>query len=268
MKTISLLKPCKHLSFYFYLFLLVLWSFQGFSQKSISKKDIEITTQLTFIRVQAADKNKFEQALSRLSLLARENKIKEDYDWLGYESDSKAYLFINFSTGLNDVLKLSDYREEFYRLGKKVEFDSILDSLKDCNFEVTGHFLQEMLLPWSSVKEISVSKHPFTTMVEYKIYADQLDEFDTYTRQLVKLLKETGYEYPLEGNRGSFGAYSSVFHIWFYDKEMRINIQDHLETWMKKKGKKDEWKNLFRKFDSLSFSRKNYQLKYLPKISY
>lgn len=238
------------------------------AQNSITPDAIEITTQLTFIKVEEADTSKFETALSRLTTLAQESELPEDFDWLVYESDEKEYLIISFSNGLDDVLKLDDYQTAFQKRDEKVAFDAILNSLKTCHFIVTKNFLQEMLLPWSTVKEIATSKHPLTTMVEYKVYPNNRDKFDDYTRQLVKLLKETEYPYPLEGNRGAFGAYSSLFHIWFYDSGMNEGIYENIEKWMTKKGKSNEYESIGKSIAKVVISQKEYHLVYHPKMSY
>ncbi|WP_299434555.1 hypothetical protein [uncultured Aquimarina sp.] len=253
---------------YFTIVLLVANFWFGCAQDSISVNDIEITTQLTFVEVQESSKQKFEKAISKLSLLAKEIKLKEDLDWLVYKFGTNKYLFINFSMDMGDVLKLKNYQDEFSKVGKATEFEIIIHELKFCEFVITRNFLQEMLLPWSSVKAISVTKHPLTTMIEFSIYPKYMNEFDQRTRQLAKLLKETNYSYPLEGNRGSLGAYSSVFHIWFYDDEMQGDINDHLEDWIAKKGKLQEFKTIMKSIETTIHLKKEYQLKYLPNLSY
>jgi hypothetical protein len=77
-----------------------------------------------------------------------------------------------------------------------------------------------MILPWSTISEMSVSEFPLAEMVEYSYSLKNINEIDSILRKIVTLLKDTKYPYPLEGNRGSLWAY-----IWLYRLELLQQFQ-------------------------------------------
>ena len=125
-----------------------------------------------------------------------------------------------------------------------------------------------MLLPWSTVKEISVSEFPMAKMIEYKIKADKTDVFDEEIRKLVKILKETKYPYPLEGNRGSLGAYGTMTLVWFYDDISDFNGIKSLDNWVEKHNRKKEVQIILETINEISESRNMYNLSYKKELSY
>ncbi|UZR98505.1 hypothetical protein [Chondrinema litorale] len=125
-----------------------------------------------------------------------------------------------------------------------------------------------MLLPWSTVKEISVTEFPFSKMIEYQISADKMDEFDFQIRRLVKILKETKYPYPLEGNRGFLGAYGKMTLVWFYDSATNFKGYNNLLEWVKKYDREIELHTVLSKINEITKSSYTYNLTYKKDLSY
>lgn len=239
-----------------------------FSQKSIDKNDIEISTQLTLLTVEQNDVTEFKKHMKALSKLAKDIKLEEDYDWLLYKSDKSEYLLINFSNGIHDILTLSDYKEEFHRNKTDKEFDKIISSISKLDISVKNNYIKEMLLPWSTVEQISVSEFPLATMEEYLLSMDKIDQLDTEIRKLVGILKETDYPYPLEGNRGSVGAYGTITLVWFYDDFDKFYGSNSLYNWMARNNKKKELQSILNNINGIAESRKTYKLTYKKELSY
>lgn len=203
-------------------YLLFIWFFPILvvGQQSIKESDIEIYTQLTLLSVDSTDVKEFENQITFLSQLANQYQLHEDYDWLTYTSDSGEYLIVNFSTGIDNILQIKDYKKTFEKDSLDDKFSKVLDSIKQLRVSLKKNYIKEMILPWSTVKQISVSEFPLATMVEYQIPTYKIDEYDMCLRALVKLLKDINYPYPLEGNRGSLGAYGKMTLVWFYDNRL------------------------------------------------
>jgi hypothetical protein len=237
-------------------------------QKSIQKSDIEIHTQLTLLSVDSIDALEFEASMNSLSKLARRAKLKEDYDWLVYKTDSDQYLIVNFSNGIKDVLTLKDYRIEFQNQKVGIEFEKAVESIKHLGITSDRNYIKQMVLPWSTVEQISVSEFPLAEMIEYKIKANKIDVFDKEIRKLVGILKETKYPYPLEGNRGSLGAYSTMTLVWFYNDIIEFKGVKSIDNWMEKQNRKKEVQKIIKNINGISESKKVHTLTYKKKLSY
>ncbi len=239
-----------------------------FGQRSIEKGDIEIHTQLTLLTVASDDVPEFEKNMSGLSGLSRKIQIGEEYDWLLYKSDSGEYLLVNFSDGIEDILTLDHYRKKFHEHKAGAEFDRAIESIKQLDISLDRNYIKQMLLPWSTVEEISVSEFPLATMIEYRIQTDKIDEFDAEMRKFAKLLKETDYPYPLEGNRGSVGAYGVATWVWFYDDRTDYEGKNNLLDWMSRHNRMEELMAVLNKIGELAKSKKVYHLRYKKELSY
>ncbi len=248
--------------------LLVFSPFMILGQKSIQSSDVEIHTQLTFLRVPQKDVVAFEKGMGELSKLSKKVKLGENYDWLTYTSDTGQYLIINFSTGLDDVLTIESYRNAFHKKGASKPFDTILNSILQLDILVERNYLKQMLLPWSTVREISVSEFPLATMVEYQIPTKNIEAYDSTMRQLVALLKKVEYPYPLESNRGSLGAYGVMTLVWFYDDRNDYFGKNSLLNWMEKHGDKKELLSILNAFKNISESTRTYNFRYKKLLSY
>ncbi|WP_411029493.1 hypothetical protein [Spongiimicrobium sp. 3-5] len=249
------------------LFLLVLFPLCCLAQKSIQKSDVEIYTQLTFLKVDPSAKIGFEKNMGHLASLAKKAKLNERFDWLTYISDTQEYLIVNFSDGIPDVLSLKGYRDEFYKQGLGVAFDQALDSLNSLGIGVGFNYVKEMILPWSTVTEISVAQFPLSKMMVYEISMNKLDAFDVQIRKLAGLLKETAYPYPLESSRGSVGAYGKVILVWFYDDLEVFEGVQNLTLWMQKRDKLQELTEIQTKIKSIISSEEVYRLTYNKELS-
>lgn len=248
--------------------ILMLGPFLVLGQKSIQASDIEIHTQLTFLKVSHQDVANFERDMGLLRKLSKEGKLEENFDWLTYKSDTDQYLIINFSNGLDDVLTLEGYRNAFYEKGTGKAFDALIKSMADLNISVERNYIIQMLLPWSTVAAISVSEFPLATMTEYDIPTNTIEQFDVAMRQLVALLKKTEYPYPLESNRGSIGAYGTMALVWFYDDRDDYMGKNNLLNWMERHGATQALQSILNTLNSISESTRTYNLRYEKSLSY
>ncbi|BFP43472.1 hypothetical protein FGF1_43170 [Flavobacteriaceae bacterium GF1] len=248
--------------------ILILGPFLVLGQKSIQASDIEIHTQLTFLKVSHRDVVNFERDMGLLRKLSKEGKLEEHFDWLTYRSDTDQYLIINFSNGLDDILTLEGYRNAFHEKGTGEAFDALIKSMADLNISVERNYIIQMLLPWSTVAAISVSEFPLATMTEYDIPTNTIEQFDVAMRQLVALLKKTDYPYPLESNRGSIGAYGTMALVWFYDDQDDYMGKNNLLNWMERHGATQTLQSIVNMLDSISESTRTYNLRYEKSLSY
>ncbi len=248
--------------------LLLIISPEGWSQSSIVAKDIEICTQLTLLDVSPNSLEAFKKNMSRLSKLAKQATLEEDYDWLLYESSEGQFLIVNFSYGLADVLTIDKYRQVFSKKGLKEEFDEIIDALGQLAIHVESNYMKEMLLPWSTVAQMSVAEFPLAQMIEFEININKLDAFDIEMRKLVKLLKATNYPYPLEGNRGALGGLGTMTLVWFYTEHDLFSGKESVENWMKEKKRFKELNQILTNLDNMTLSKKTYVLDYQRTMSY
>ena len=237
-------------------------------QISISNEDIEIHTQLTLLTVEKNDISEFEEQLRKIAKLSQKIKLEIDYEWLTYKSDSQQYLFVNFSNGIKDILTLADYRKKFQLYNLEKEFDEYIHSIYQLDVLVNKNYIKQMLLPWSTVEQISVNEFPLTTMVEYKVHSNKINEFDNQIRKLVKVLKKTNYPYPLEGNRGFVGAYGTMTLVWFYDNRNDFEEKNKLSEWVKQYNKSEELQSILDKINELTDTKKVYKLTFKKELSY
>ncbi len=110
----------------------------------------------------------FEKNLNSLSKFAKKVKLNENYDWLLYESNKGQYLTANFSEGIKDILTAEDYRTAFQNQNLGIGFEKAIESIKDIGITSDKNYLKQMLPPWSTVEQISVSEFPLAHMIEYK----------------------------------------------------------------------------------------------------
>ena len=68
-----------------------------------------------------------------------------------------------------------------------------------------------MLLPWSTVAEMSAAEFLLTEMLKHSYSQEDVYQIDKTIRQMVTILKEAEYSFALKGNRGSIGAYSKLY---------------------------------------------------------
>ena len=238
------------------------------SQHSISENDIEVNTQLTLLTIEPDDADEFEKNMKSVATLAKKINLGEALDWLVYTSDSNDYLIVNFSIGIHDVLTLNDYKVEFNRHNVGKEFNQAMESINKLGVSFNKNYVKEMLLPWSTVKQISVSEFPRAKMVEYKIAANKLNTFDNEIRKLVRMLKETNYPYPLEGSRGSVGAYGKVTLVWFYEDRAKYEGDNNLINWVTRHNRTDELKAILDEIGRISQSKEIYNFSYKKELSY
>ncbi len=248
--------------------ILMLGPFLVLGQKSIQASDIEIHTKLTFLKVPGRDVASFEQGMGLLRELSKEVNFTENFDWLTYKSDTDQYLIINFSNGLEDVLTIEGYRNAFHEKGAGKAFDALMKAMADLSISVERNYIIQMLLPWSTVKAISVSEFPLATMIEYDIPTNDIEQFDITMRELVALLKKTNYPYPLESNRGSIGAYGTMALVWFYDDRDDYMGKNNLLDWMERHGAKQTLQSIMNTLNSISESTRTYNLRYKKTLSY
>ncbi len=237
-------------------------------QKSIQPGDIEIHSQLTLLTISPDEVSDFERDMSALSELSKQVELEEQFDWLTYKSDLGQYLIVNFSSAISDALTIDGYRKEFRRKGVGKAFDTIVDALLQRTISIDKNHLIQMLLPWSTVREISVSEFPLATMVEHQIPTKNIEEFDGAMRKLVALLKKVEYPYPLESNRGSLGAYGTMTLVWFYDDRDAYFGNNNLLNWMARKGNQEEFQALMETIEGLSLSSKAYHFSYQKQLGY
>ncbi len=237
-------------------------------QKSIQQDDIEIYSQLTLLTVSPEDVPNFERDMYALSKLSKQVELEEEYDWLTYKSDTDQYLIVNFSSGISDALTLDSYRKGFHEKGEGEAFDVILDALKQRNIVIDKNCLIQMLLPWSTVREISVSEFPLATMVERQVPPQNIEGYDSAMRKLVALLKKVEYPYPLESNRGALGAYGTMTLVWFYDDRDAYFGNNSLMEWMGRRGHEGECQAIMETIEGLSLSTKTYNFSYQGLLSY
>lgn len=239
-----------------------------YGQQSIQPNDIEIYSQLTLLTVSSDDVSDFERGLKTLSELSKQVGLEEKYDWLTYKSDNGQYLIVNFSSGITDALTLAGYREGFQKKEKGEVFDTIRDTMLQRDISVDKNHLIQMLLPWSTVREISVLEFPLATMVEYQVPIKNIEDFDGAMRKLVALLKKVEYPYPLESNRGSLGAYGTMTLVWFYDDRNAYFGNNSLNDWMDRYDKQEEFSAIMETIKGLSLSTKTYNFSYQKLLSY
>ncbi len=238
------------------------------SQKSIQPSDIEIHSQLTLLSVSPEDVPGFEKDMSALGKLSKESKLEEKYDWLTYKSNSDQYLIVNFSSDFSDVLTIEKYRKGFQEKGAGESFGAILDALQQRNIVIDKSCIIQMLLPWSTVREISVSEFPLATMVEYQVPTKNIEGFDDAMREFAALLKKTEYPYPLESNRGSLGAHGTMTLVWFYDDRDAYFGNNNLLNWMGRYGSQEAFQSIMETIEGLSRSTKTYHFDYQKQLSY
>ncbi|MCD2259495.1 hypothetical protein [Psychroserpens luteolus] len=249
------------------LLLILLISNLGFSQSSITQKDIEICTQLTLLNVSKEDDVNFKKHLKTIADKAKEFKIDYEYDWLTYKTEKGEYLIVNFSDDLKSILTLSDYRKVFTIANSGQAFNKAISEISMLDVNVKFNYVKEMILPWSTVSEMSVSEFPYAEMIEFKISSQSFNKIDKVLRQLSKLLKDSNYPFPLETSRGAIGAYGKITLVWFYDDTDNFNGMDTPKGWMKNKGKLKEYNSLLNEFLTLTDKRKNYKLSYVKELS-
>nr|WP_299339644.1 hypothetical protein [Allomuricauda sp.] len=254
--------------------IIMVWSITVFAplmllgQQSIQPNDIEIHSQLTLLTVSPDEVSDFEGDMNALSELSRQVELEEQYDWLTYKSDKGQYLIVNFSSGISDALTLEEYRKGFQKKGGGEAFDTIMDAMLKHSISVDKNCLIQMLLPWSTVREISVLEFPLATMVEYQIPTKNIESFDSAMRKLVALLKKVEYPYPLESNRGSLGAYGTMNLVWFYDDRDAYFGNNSLDDWMGRHGNQEEFRVIMETIEGLSLSTKAYNFSYQGQLSY
>jgi len=251
-----------------YLIILILLSINSWSQSPITESDIAIRSQLTIVKVAADDLQVFESSLTTISSLAKKNELAETYDWLTYKTAPGQFLFITFSIGLNDLLTIESYKRQFSQSPDSLEFKKALDNLGACGIQVEDNHILEMILPWSTVSEISASVHPNATMSVFNIRPNSFEQFDQTMRDMVTLLKEVDYPFPLESNRGGLGAYGSVALVWFYNKTMTQNIYDDIEEWMMERDRLTAWSKYMKAIEEMKISRKDWHPRFQKDLSY
>ncbi len=239
-----------------------------YGQKSIQQEDIEIYSQLTLLTVSPDEVSDFEGDMNALRKLSKQVPLGEQYDWLTYKSDQGQYLIVNFSGGISDALTLDTYRKAFRKKGVGEAFDTIVEALLRRNISVDRNYLIQMLLPWSTVREISVSEFPLATMVEHQIPTKNMEGYDSVMRKLVALLKKVEYPYPLESNRGSLGAYGTMTLVWFYDNREAYFGNNSLMKWMSRHGRQEEFQAIMETIEGLSIATKSYNFSYQKQLSY
>jgi len=237
-------------------------------QKSIQSSDIEIHSQLTFLRVSPEDKVDFEGGMQALGSLSKKVQLDEKFDWLTYKSNTNQYLVITFSDGLEDVLTLNDYQKTFQEKGSGESFRKTIQAMAKLDITVDKNYIIQMVLPWSTVEGISVYQFPLATMVEYVIPTDDIEQFDTAMRQLAVLLEETKYPYPLESNRGNIGAYGTMALVWFYDNRDNFLGRNSLLKWMDEHGQTEAFQKIMQTLETISSSTVEYRFDYQKMMSY
>lgn len=125
-----------------------------------------------------------------------------------------------------------------------------------------------MLLPWSTVREISVSEFPLATMVERQVPAKNIEGYDSAMRKLTALLKKVEYPYSLESNRGALGAYGTMTLVWFYDDRDAYFGNNSLMEWMGRRGRQEECQAIMETIEGLGLSTKTYHFDYQKELSY
>ena len=237
-------------------------------QKTIQQDDIEIYSQLTLLTISPDEVSNFERDMNALSKLSKQVELGEQFDWLTYKRDNGQYLIVNFSSGISDALTIDQYRTGFKEKGVEQAFDTIMDALLQRTISIDKNHLIQMLLPWSTVREISVSEFPLATMVEYQIPTKNIEDHDSAMRKLVALLKKVKYPYPLESSRGSLGAYGTMTLVWFYDSRDAYFGKNSLLNWMARHGSQEEFQTVMEKIEGLSLSTKAYHFSYQKQLSY
>lgn len=210
----------------------------------------------------------FETKMGQLSDLSKKVGLEEKYDWLTYTTDSNKYLIVNFSNGLSDVLGVDSYRKAFQNIEKAEEFDNIIGDLQQLDIQVERNYVIQMLLPWSTVEEISVSEFPLATMIEYNVPINKIESFDTAIGTLADLLKKTKYPYPLESNRGSIGGYGTVAFVWFYDNRNDFFGKNNLLQWMKEHKRMEKFQSIMEIMEKTYRSKNTYNFDYQKALSY
>jgi hypothetical protein len=249
------------------LYIFTLLPFFSLGQNSISKNDIEIYTQITLIEVDSKDINTFKQNLEILSNIAKQAEFNENYDWLTYQSDSDEFLIITFSDSIQGLLTLDHFEKQFISIREDVAFKNSMRNFNKLGINIKSNFIQEMILPWSTISEMSVTEFPLAEMVEYSYSLKKISEIDSILRKITRLLKETNYPYPLEGNRGSIGAYSKLILVWFLDNFQAYRNEKSIKTWLTKIGRYKEYLDLSARLDELTTHKKVYRLTYIEKLS-
>ncbi len=249
------------------LLLLLLIVNLGFGQSSITQKDIEIYTQLTLLKVNEKDDANFQKHLKTIADKAKEFKIDYEYDWLTYQTENDEYLIVNFSDDLKSILTLYDYQKVFINANYGQLFDNAMRKLSMLDINVKFNYVKEMILPWSTVAEMSVSEFPYAEMIEYEFSSQSLDKIDIVLRKLSKLLLESDYPFPLETSRGSLGAYGKITLVWFYPDTSNFDGMNTPKDWMKNKDKLKEYNLILNEIESLINSRKTFKLSYQKKLS-
>lgn len=239
----------------------------GFGQSSIKNEDIEIYTQLTLLNVKKKDKNDFKNYLKKLADRAKEFKINYEYDWLTYESEKGEFLIVNFSDDLESILTLNDYRNVFSDANSSQLFDVTIQGLQSLNIDVKFNYTKEMILPWSTVAEMSVSEFPYAEMIEYNTNTQSLEKLNNVLRKFSRLLLEANFPFPLESSRGSLGAYGKITLVWFYDDPANFESEKTLQNWMKKHGKLEEYNALRNDIQILTTVSKTFRLSYQKELS-
>lgn len=183
-------------------------------------------------------------ALGQVASLAKEVQLDARYNWQFYEINRNEFLLVTYSDDVESILTFEDYKEAFMASEKSALFSKALDYLSSCNIVVKRNFVMAKYLPWSTVKEVSVSRFPLATMKECEIELNKVDRYDEEMRKLVSLLSDTQYPCPLESSRGHIGAYSRMFQIWYYDDASLFEGENSLGKWLERAGKRNQYRTI------------------------
>lgn len=229
------------------------------AQKSITKRDIAVVTQLTLLKVDSTDVAALKKSMEAISILSKQIELEETYEWLLYSAGYNQFLIINFSEGTEDILTVTSYTNRFKNTKAYQAFLNEIAILKSLKIKIVFNLLKEMILPWSTIEEISVNEFPLATMEVYEYATSSAESLDIKLRNRAKELKNNNFTYPLEVSRGSVGAYGRLFLVWFYDNQNKYKSEKNILS---------EYQDIQEEINTIATPKKVYNLIYKPKLSY
>jgi nucleotide-binding universal stress UspA family protein len=219
------------------------------------------------IKVMPSDARAYEAVMAKIAGAAELAGLGHKYAWTMMNTAftyTMVFPFEDFSywddpqqwmrqfQGTEGEEKLQEAIQEFYRLDTRVVASEVLEHVKE----------------WSYQPEASERTKGFANITEFWLKSGKEQQYGELVKDVVTVLEEIGYPYPITGHRVHFGdSGRTVFVTWYDDRASYYGVNS-LERLLREKDALARWGELLSRLPELVLDLSDRDATIKPRMSY
>ncbi len=220
------------------------------------------------IKVMPEDVPAYEAAIAKVVQAAEMAGLSPDYKW-AFMNDMYTYTLV---FPFKDMAYWDD-PDQWMRQYEGTEGEEALQAafkeFSEIDTRVVASEVMEHVEDWSYTPATSAAADAENVhLTVFWLKSGKGDEFTQVTKDIMALLKEIGYPYPVAGHRVRFGDTNRRIFVTWFDNKSNFYGEKSLMAVIEKKGAGERWGELMSRISALIIDGDHSDAVYKPEMSY